>query len=282
MSDSSLNISGKIDSGTVALYEEVSNAAKQLDIPFVVVGASARDIVLHYGYGAPIQRATADVDFGIQVPDWSAFEALKKHLLGIGFTTTPAQHRVISPGKVQIDIVPFGQVEDEESKIAWPPDGDWVMKALGFQEVCDTAGMVRIQNEPSVDIPVATPRGIALLKLIAWTDRAANLRGKDAKDLLYLFINYEKIPVIRNGLYEDQELMEVYDWDVELASACQLGADARSIAKNRTFNAIANLFRGENDNLSVELLGEDMCGQIDREYKRNEELLNAFIAGFLK
>lgn len=78
MSDLFLNISGKIDSDTVALYESVSDAANRLTIPFVVVGASARDIVLHYGHNARIQRATADVDFGIQVPDWSAFEALKK------------------------------------------------------------------------------------------------------------------------------------------------------------------------------------------------------------
>ena len=46
MSDLSLNISGKIDSQTVALYKNVSEAANQLEIPFVVVGASARDIVL--------------------------------------------------------------------------------------------------------------------------------------------------------------------------------------------------------------------------------------------
>jgi predicted nucleotidyltransferase len=33
------------------------------------VGASARDIVLHYGYGARVQRAIADVDFGMQIGD---------------------------------------------------------------------------------------------------------------------------------------------------------------------------------------------------------------------
>jgi predicted nucleotidyltransferase len=135
MSDSSLNISGKIDSGTVALYESVSDAASRLEIPVVVVGASARDIVLHYGHNARIQRATTDVDFGIQVPDWSAFEALKDHLLESGFSETRAQHRVLSPGNVQVDIVPFGPVEDEESNIAWPPDGDWV-SVCQFGIVC--------------------------------------------------------------------------------------------------------------------------------------------------
>ena len=100
MSSLSLNISGKIDSGTVALYESVGDVANRLDNSFVVVGASARDIVLHYGYGARIQRATTDVDFGIQVPDWSAFEALKGSLLDSGFNETSAQHRLISPGNL--------------------------------------------------------------------------------------------------------------------------------------------------------------------------------------
>ena len=240
----------------------------------------ARDIVLHYGHDARIQRATTDINFGIQVPDWPAFEALKKNLLESGFSKSPAQHRVISPGNVQVDIVPFGQVEDADSNIAWPPNGDLIMNALGFQEVCDNAKIVRIQDNPFVDIPVATPEGMEVLKLIAWIDRTIDLRGKDAKDLLYLFTTYEKIPTISNGLHENQNLMEGYGWDIELASAYQLGVDAETIAEKQTYDAITGLFNGDHKNLTVELLVEEMCEKIDREYDRNEELTNAFIDGF--
>jgi len=38
----------------------------------------ARDLVLHYLHGAEIQRATMDIDFAIEVPDWSAFNTIKK------------------------------------------------------------------------------------------------------------------------------------------------------------------------------------------------------------
>lgn len=281
MSNTLLNLSGKIDSSTVALYQSVSEAAAGLGMPFVVVGASARDIVLHYGHNANIQRATADVDFGIQVSDWSAFKALKQTLMDNGFKETRTQHRLISPDDMQVDIVPFGQIEDDESNIAWPPDGDWVMSVLGFQEACDNAEIVRIKDEPPIDIPVATPEGMAVLKLIAWTDRTADMRRKDAKDLLYLFTTYEKIPAISNVLYENQDLMESYDWDIELASAYQLGIEAEGIAEDQTYNAIAKLFDGEHDTLSVETLVEEMCEQIDRDYERNEALMNAFIDGFL-
>ena len=281
MSNSLLNISGKIDADTVALYISVSDTANRLGIPFVVVGASARDLVLHYGHSARVQRATADVDFGIQVPDWSAFESLKDSLLDKGFNKTRTQHRLKSPGDVPVDIVPFGQVEDDESNVAWPPDGDWTMNVLGFQEVCDNAELVRIEDDPPVDIPVASPKGMAILKLIAWADRPFHMRGKDAKDLLYLLTNYEKIPAINNRLHKNQDLMQSYPWDIELASGYQLGMDAESIAEDRTRHAIVSVFNGEHRFLSVGVLIEEMCEQIDQEFDRNKKLVNAFIDGFL-
>ena len=282
MSDTLLNISGKIDSSTVALYTSVSKAADDLDIPFVVVGASARDIVLHHGHGVRVQRATADIDFGIQVQDWAAFDALKASLLDDGFREAKVQHRVISPNNIPVDIVPFGQVEDDESNIAWPPEGDWVMSVLGFQEACDHAEMVRIQDEPPVDIPVATPAGMAVLKLIAWTDRAVDMRRKDAKDLQYLFTTYEKIPAISELLYSEPDVMAFYDWDIELASAYQLGVEAEAITAEQTYNTITRLLNGDDDKLSVEMLVEEMCERIEREYERNESLMKAFINGFIQ
>jgi len=281
MSNSLLNISGKVDSASVALYKSVSDAANDLEIPFVVVGASARDIVLHYGHNAPIQRATIDVDFGIQVPNWSSFEALKNNLLNRGFKKTKAQHRLMSPSNIQLDIVPFGQIEDEQSNVGWPPDGAWVMKVLGFQEVCENAELVRIQDDPFVDIPVATPEGMAVLKLIAWLDRTLDVRRKDAKDLLYLMITYERIPKINAGLHDNQDLMEQYDWDIELTSAYQLGKDSQTIAADQTFDAIAKLFKGEHEKLSVALLVEEMCEHIELQFVRNEQLIQAFIRGFM-
>lgn len=44
MTSTLLNISGKIDPQTVALFEMVGRATIDLDMPYVVVGATARDI----------------------------------------------------------------------------------------------------------------------------------------------------------------------------------------------------------------------------------------------
>ncbi len=92
-----LNISAKIDPALANLCAIVADCAAQLQMPYLVVGASARDMVLHHGYGAKVQRATADIDFALQVPSWDAFATLRKELLANGFSETNTAHRLIGP-----------------------------------------------------------------------------------------------------------------------------------------------------------------------------------------
>ena len=274
-----LDITGKIDQGTVALFRTVDQLMQQLAIPYIVIGATARDLVLHYGYGTGVERATQDVDFAIELPDWAAFDALKEKLAAAGFELTREQHRLKHEGSV-VDIVPFGGVEDEGAFIAWPPKGDVVMSALGFQEASENADRVQVDNEPELIVPVATPAGMALLKLIAWLDRAQEKRLKDAQDLSYLLGSYEKIPAISEALYSDEWLgiLQGYDWELTQAAAHMLGHDAASIARPQTRRAIQEL---SGDEKKMELLTSEMCRSRDElEYDRNSGLVSAFMKGF--
>jgi predicted nucleotidyltransferase len=280
MTSISLNISGKIDPDSVEICAAVSEVCSKLAIPYLVVGASARDMVLHYGHGAKIQRATSDLDFGIQVPDWAAFEAMKVQLIEAGFKETKAEHQLISPANVQVDIVPFGELEDSDANIQWPPKGDFEMNVLGFREACEAAEIVRVQDDPVVDVPVATPPGMAILKLIAWADREPVLRGKDARDLSYLLTTYEKVPAINTQLFTNIELMEGYDWDVELAGAYQLGVDSISIASAATAEAILTLLEDKHPKLRRDRFIGEMGGHIPDTFERGQELVEAFTTGF--
>jgi len=277
-----LNLSGKIDPQTITVFETVDRVLDELGTPYVIVGATARDLVLHHGYGAKLQRATQDVDFAIEVPDWPAFDALRNKLVEQGFRTTGAQHRLISTTDVVVDIVPFGQIEDEVSSISWPPEGEVIMNVLGFREACDNAVWVRIQECPELDVPVATPAGMALLKIVAWIDRARELRRKDALDLAYLLSTYETIPWVVDTLYgDDSRIMEMYDWDMTQASSHLLGQHAYSIAQDNTRLAIARFARGEFGERNMESLIDEMCTQrSEPQYERNGQLLSAFLAGF--
>jgi predicted nucleotidyltransferase len=277
-----LNISAKIDSALANLCAIVASCAAQLQIPYLVVGASARDMVLHYGYGARVQRATADIDFALQVPSWDAFAALRKALIRNNFSETNTEHRLVGPNNWPIDIVPFGGVADDNANIQWPPSGDMVMNVLGFQEALDNANIVRVSDNPILDVPVASPEGMTILKLIAWTDRAADARKKDAKDIAYLLTTYESIPAVSDQLYREATLMELYSWDITLASAHQLGIHIKQIILPQTYTVISELLNKQHPKLSWECLINEMSGNTGHQYVRNETILNAFTAGFLR
>jgi len=77
MSRTLLDISGKIDVFTVAIYEQIVSVAESQNIKFFIVGATARDLVLHHGFGIEARRATKDIDLAVQVASWDEFQALK-------------------------------------------------------------------------------------------------------------------------------------------------------------------------------------------------------------
>jgi len=277
-----LNIAGKIDSKTVAIFETVDRIVTDLDIPYVIVGATARDLVLHYGHGARIERATQDVDFAMEVPSWSAFSTLKNTLCGQGFKATDMPHRLISPVGIEVDIIPFGNIEDDHALIAWPPKGDFVMSVLSFQEAFDSAELVRIQNKPELDVPVATPAGMALLKINAWMNREGNTRKKDATDIAYLLTTYNKIRDVEEAIYSgnNMQIMETYDYDIIQATSYLLGQHAKSIAKENTCKEIVRLANGEVKGLSLDLLAREMCVNVNVDYDNKQQLLTAFMLGF--
>ena len=276
-----LNLSGKIDPQTVVIFETVGRVIAELGVPYVVVGATARDLVLHLGHGAKLRSVTKDVDFAIEVPSWRAFNSVKDKLCEEGFSATKIQHRLLSPEKMEVDIVPFGKLEDGEASIAWPPKGDVVMNVLGFQETCNNAEWVRIQESPELGIPVATPAGMMLLKLVAWMDRAREERGKDAQDIAYLLVSYEEIPAVHDALYENKQIMEMYEWDQTLGASHLLGEHASSIVGEDTSALISQLAAGELGERNIERLIDEMCTRrVKLEYERNRQLLSAFLAGF--
>ena len=275
-----LNLSGKIDQGTLELLTLINQVTVDLGIEYLVIGATARDLVMHYGYGARIQRATKDLDFAIQIESWDSFTEIKERLIANGFKDRQSPQRVVSPAGMPVDIAPFGGIADKNSNIQWPPSGDVEMDVAGFDEAHQSAIQVLIQQDPPIQIPVASPQGLALLKIIAWDDRDRDLRAKDAKDLAYLLESYQSVEKVIDRIYEIDGLMQQYDWDVDQGSAHLLGIDTLDITGHEAKIKVGKIL---NANLQVgapNYLIEEMCSQIDEEYDNKRGLLEAFSNGF--
>ena len=285
MKNTSVNIAGKLPQELVELYDDIRGHTKALRIDFLVVGATARDMVLVYGYGATIERGTTDVDFGMNVASWDEFSALRARLLEAGYKADAHKsHRLSREDEKglrrEIDIVPFGEIADNDHNISWPPEQDVVMNVLGFSEAFEHALDVQISKDPSIVIPVASPAGLCLLKLVSWLDREVGLRAKDAADFEYLIRSYTKIPEIRDAVYDEEGQMEAQDWVETKASAMKLGQDAREISSSATRDFLKETLFDQPSR--KEEFSRDMQRQNKKDFTQCVELVETFSEAFLK
>lgn len=274
-----LDISTNIDPVTREIVTDVNRVAIEQKIPCMLVGAAARIMLMNHAYGAPILLATEDYDFGICVSHWEAFEKLRERLIEDGYRKTKAKHRIVSGNNILVDIIPFGAIQDHEGNISWPPDQSINMSVLGFQEALDNAENILINKNPDINVLVVSCLGFVLLKIISWKDRTSDLRGKDSRDLKYMFNNYELVPDVIDEAFV-KEIPEKYDWDITLSTTHLLGMNVRKIAKVNTILFIEKMNAKVGNMHNYEILAEEMCKDINTEYDKNISLVNAFFNGF--
>ena len=126
------NLSGKIEKPAVDTLHILKKVADSLGIPFFVIGAFARDLILKHGYGIEPRRKTGDIDLGVEVASWEQFKTLFESLISTGqFSPTPEKQR-LRCGTILIDILPFGAIADEDKKISWPPEHEIRMSMGGL------------------------------------------------------------------------------------------------------------------------------------------------------
>ena len=273
MNSTLIDVTGKLPSGIVKIYREVFDAAGELQLEALVVGAMARDLVLVHGFGAKLERGTRDVDFAVQVKDWQAFHELASALGERGFTKADKlAHRFYMNDdelRWEVDIVPFGELADENGCIKWPPDESIEMSVLGFDEAFEHSLTVQLgDSDNQFAIKVAAPASMAYLKLISWLEREPAIRTKDAKDIRYLMRTYSKIPAVFDRMYDEGD-MEAQEWDEQRASASILGRDAASQLNQEVFDYLNDSLFSKSEKLDL-LFNEMTGGFQDHDYEESE------------
>ncbi|MCH7538337.1 MAG: nucleotidyl transferase AbiEii/AbiGii toxin family protein [Proteobacteria bacterium] len=175
-------------------------------------------------------RATADIDFAINVDDWNTFSALTKSLVDdFGFVRTKSAHRLELPNSaLWIDIIPFGAIAGDDGKYRWPDDPDIEFSTLGFQEALDTAITCRVADDPVLDLKVVHPAVLILIKIISWRDRK-HYKRTDAQDVAYAMSYYTQLDGNDMRVYDDPAL---YEGDLEMGTvgARLAGRDLATLA----------------------------------------------------
>lgn len=247
----------------------------------LLVGAQARDLLLHYVHGVPITRATTDVDLAFAVADWDDFASLKEALLRSGAfeSVRPVAHRLIHRTRVPVDLIPYGGVEGPDSSIVWPDD-ESEMSVLGYREAVETAVDVVLPGKvlvSTVSIPM-----FAVLKLIAWSYRHVRAPVKDASDLFLILSKYFEVEDPDRLYNEAPHLLDAGDFDYDAAGAWLAGYDAgllvaRCENPGQVIDYVESVLTTETDSDgSLRLIGEVGGGEPDRKL----HLLDAFLTGF--
>lgn len=246
-------LSSRIDPNWLAALSEIKNQADNLDISFMVIGASARDILLDASNISPI-RATRDVDLAIEIASWDRFHELKAALVNTkAFKADTKMQRLIFEGHLPVDLVPYGAIEQTNSEISWPPDHAVQMSVVGMKDAFDSSLTLSLTEAPLLEINVASPSGVVLLKLLAWEDRKLETT-KDAEDLYFVLRHY--IDLGNQGHLEANHV-DLFE-NIDTAHARLLGRDLLATCSAETLPVVRSILDREINSSDVSRLVRDM------------------------
>ena len=239
------NISRPINPVVAECLQHLSQCATKLGLEFIVVGASARDLIFRNVFGIDAPRATLDVDLGIKVESWDRLREFTNALIGSKRFTQDnhTRHRLVYyQSGLPVDLIPFGGLESPKGAIAWPPDGSPAMSTFGFAEALESSVKFKVGGAADVVVNLATPPAMACMKFIAWGERPEE-RATDAADILFM-AKYYGDAGNESALY-DMAANEGTDesFDYEIASAKLLGRHMKKIASGETIAAVLRIIR---------------------------------------
>jgi predicted nucleotidyltransferase len=248
----------EVDDALFAVLDVFSEAADAVKVPWIIVGATARIILLEKIYGWPPGLATQDIDFGVQVKDWEHYKKLCDYIIqnDVCETERKPTKRFRFKENMVFDLVPYGGVEDEKKQVFWPPHNDDVMTVRGFD--CVAKDAVHVIVNQKLTVPVVSPRGLCALKFFAWEERHTQHLGRDAKDIAYLFKNIESLYSSGRLFSDCPDAIEVADYQIQNAGHYQLGCDVGELISDDDHRFLVNLISDELEEDSV------LCRELHR------------------
>ncbi|MEA5427913.1 hypothetical protein [Arcicella lustrica] len=199
-------------------------------VDFYLVGAVARDVWMSGINKIEPRRTTGDIDFAVFINNISTYDELREHLIyEEGFFPYKGNNFVlIWKGRTQVDLLPFGAIEDENGKVSTNGIGLTNISLQGFTEIYDE-GLPELNLEGEHQFKFCTLPGIVLLKMIAFDDRPEHRRDdiKDISDILNHFFDMYNEEIYTNHL----DLFGEEEFSLRELSARVMGREIKKIAK---------------------------------------------------
>lgn len=264
--------------GAASVLVTLEDACRSVGVSFFLVGALARDILLHHLRGVDRSpRLTRDVDVAVAVESWEHFDRLQQTLIAQhDFQTTRTAHRLQAPGPLLVDVVPFGAVEDERHQVRWPPDFVFEMSVLGYREAFERTETVMIDD---VEVRVIPLRAFGPLKLLAWADRR-HKTPRDAEDFCFVVMSYWEAET-EQILDAHADLFEAEEGDIDFIGARAYGREAGGfVSRSHVLqDALLDLMERETADIHDSRLAIAMGQTCSYAYERRFAILLRFRQG---
>ena len=221
-----------ISSNEKQVLGDLFNIVSSLDLPMILIGAGARLLIFDQKFGEG--RGTKDWDVAISIDSWESYQKLCNSLTtgdSSCFEPTQTSHKFIHiQTKIEVDIVPFGEVSEPDQKIIWPDSGN-SMNVSGFTEALFHAKTIVIDD---LEIKAVDTPAFLVLKIFAWGDRGERT-NKDLEDIAFILLRYEDDDRVYSELAE-----ELADGSVEFldANIYLLGQDIYKMLKDKTLTEL--------------------------------------------
>lgn len=192
---------------------QLHSLAAQFAADMVIIGAAALLCFVE------LPLYTNDIDLIIAL-DLEGFEAFSGALKTLGWIQErDREHRWHGPNGSVFDLVPAGPELRAIGQVTWPESG-FSMSLAGFEHVFNRSRPIPFG--PDIQYKVAPPAVVALLKLIAFSEKP-HRRAKDLDHLKMLLQGFEE----RSDRIFGDDVFGAELEDIEYAPAFLLGSDLR-------------------------------------------------------
>lgn len=203
---------------------------RKYKVDYYLVGAIARDISLSTQEGFGARRKTNDVDIAILLDNEKEFYAIKEALVATNLfeESNYKAIKLIYKAAIEIDLLPFGEIENEARQLLLSRHSLLVMDMKGFKEVYPFTQTIKVAEGLSLN--VCSLEGLVILKLIANNDNPE--RTKDITDIEHFMEVYFDLKT--DQIYNDyMDVMDLYNTEqnnfLKVVSARIIGRKMKEI-----------------------------------------------------
>ena len=267
--------------GITEMLYALQRGLEKFGIDFYLVGAVARNVWMTGINNIAPRRTTGDIDFAVLINDNGVYEALKTYLIiREGFQPYKGNEYVlIWKENLEVDLLPFGAIDDGDTKFTSNGLGLTSISLQGFTEIYND-GLPTLDLEGKHQFKFCTLPGIVLLKLIAWDDRPESRRDdiKDISDILNHFFDMNDNEIFENH----HDLFEKEEASLKHIAARVMGREMSKIAKKNEllFSRIVGILDSNTLVSQNSEMAKIMVEYYDNTIDDNVQLLKHLRQGF--